>query len=348
MTAVHRIQATGIEVMAGMIVGFDTDDPSIFEEQFQFIQQARIPISMTGMLNAIPKTPLHARLKAAGRLIADSVGDQFVFTNVVPGGMSRLELYEGYRSLLRRLYGYRAYRRRAMDFILNRGSLVGSRVLARGDDLAVVGRIVWTCILRTSPRRTWLTLSMALETAWRRPEAIRQAFTLALMHKHFYEYVRDVPGAGGPDPAAAGVGADGTGHPREVTPTLGGLAVRAPGRCGQARSARPEAADLDTLRIPTLGFASAESQSGTKPGTSHDDRSADAARTRRAVGCSALARRMRRYRLGSAPRPRRDALHPDGRRDAAAIAGRSRDTHAGQRSLDRVRLSLLHPTALPR
>ena len=78
-----------------------------------------------------------------------------------------------------------------MDFILNRGSLVGSRVLARGDDLAVVGRIVWTCILRTSPRRAWLTLSMALETAWRRPEAIRQAFTLALMHKHFYEYVRE-------------------------------------------------------------------------------------------------------------------------------------------------------------
>ena len=191
VTSVHRIQAAGIEVMAGMIVGFDSDDPSIFDEQFQFIQQARIPISMTGMLNAVPKTPLHARLKAAGRLIADSVGDQFVFTNVVPGGMSRLELYEGYRSLLRRLYSYRAYRRRAMDFILNRGTLVGSRVLARGDDLAVVTRIVWTCILRTSPRRAWLTLSMALETAWRRPEAIRQAFTLALMHKHFYEYVRE-------------------------------------------------------------------------------------------------------------------------------------------------------------
>jgi radical SAM superfamily enzyme YgiQ (UPF0313 family) len=191
VTSVHRIQAAGIEVMAGMIVGFDNDDPSIFEEQFQFIQQARIPISMTGMLNAVPKTPLHARLKAAGRLIADSVGDQFVFTNVVPGGMSRLELYEGYRALLRRLYGYRAYRSRAMDFILNRGSLLSSRVLARGDDLTVLARIVWTCVLRASPRRAWLTLSMALETAWRRPEAIRQAFTLALMHKHFYEYVRE-------------------------------------------------------------------------------------------------------------------------------------------------------------
>jgi len=191
VASVHRIQAAGIEVMAGMIVGFDNDDPSIFEEQFQFIQQARIPISMTGMLNAVPKTPLHARLKAAGRLIAESVGDQFVFTNIVPGGMSRLELYEGYRVLLHRLYDYRHYRRRAMAFILNRGSLLGSRVLARRDDLAVVLRIVWTCILRASPRRAWLTLSMCLETACRRPRAIREAFTLALMHKHFYEYVQE-------------------------------------------------------------------------------------------------------------------------------------------------------------
>jgi radical SAM superfamily enzyme YgiQ (UPF0313 family) len=191
VTAVHRIQAAGIEVMAGMIVGFDHDDPLIFEEQFRFIQDARIPISMTGMLNAVPKTPLHARLKAAGRLIAESVGDQFVFTNIVPVGMSRIELYEGYRRLLRRLYDYRHYRRRAMAFILNAGAGVGSPVLARRDDLTVVVRIVWSCILRASPRRAWLTLSMCLETAWRRPRAIRRAFTLALMHKHFYEYVRD-------------------------------------------------------------------------------------------------------------------------------------------------------------
>ena len=93
LTSVHRIQKAGIQVMAGMIVGFDNDDPSIFEEQFQFIQDARIPISMTGMLNALPKTPLYARLKGEGRLISESVGDQFVFTNIIPKGMSRLDLY---------------------------------------------------------------------------------------------------------------------------------------------------------------------------------------------------------------------------------------------------------------
>jgi radical SAM superfamily enzyme YgiQ (UPF0313 family) len=191
VAAVHRVQAAGIEVMAGMIVGFDSDDASIFEEQFRFIQEARIPISMTGMLNAMPKTPLHARLQAAGRLIAESVGDQFVFTNIVPAGMSRRELYEGYRTLLRRLYGYRNYRRRAMALILSRGRLLGAKALAGRDDVVVLRSILWSCLVRASPRRAWLTLSLCLETACRRPRALRHALTLALMHKHLYEYVRD-------------------------------------------------------------------------------------------------------------------------------------------------------------
>jgi radical SAM superfamily enzyme YgiQ (UPF0313 family) len=190
LTAVHRIQAAGIQVMAGMIVGFDSDDATIFDEQFRFIQDARIPISMTGMLNAMPKTPLHARLKEAGRLIAESVGDQFVFTNIVPGGMSRLELYEGYRRLLRRLYAYRNYRRRSMALLLTKGALLQSRLLARRDDLGVLLRVVWSCVLRASPRRAWFTLSMIAETALRRPSALRDAVTLALMHKHLYEYMR--------------------------------------------------------------------------------------------------------------------------------------------------------------
>ena len=190
LEAVHRIQAAGIEVMAGMIVGFDSDDSSIFDEQFRFIQDARIPISMTGMLNAMPRTPLHARLKAAGRLIAESVGDQFVFTNIVPRGMSRLELYEGYRRLLGRLYAYRNYRQRAMALMLTRGRHLQSRLLAERADIALVGRILWNCVLRASPRRAWFTLSLVAETALRRPAALRDAITLALMHKHLYEYMR--------------------------------------------------------------------------------------------------------------------------------------------------------------
>jgi radical SAM superfamily enzyme YgiQ (UPF0313 family) len=191
LDAVHRVQRAGMEVMAGMIVGFDHDDPSIFEEQFRFIQDARIPVSMTGMLNAVPKTPLYQRLKQAGRLIAESVGDQFVFTNIIPSGMSRVQLYEGYKSLLERLYSYRNYRRRTMQLILHKGTQIHTQLLAGGQDMKIFLRVLWTCILSASPRRAWMTLSLVIETALRRPRAIRDAFTFALLHKHLYEYMRD-------------------------------------------------------------------------------------------------------------------------------------------------------------
>jgi predicted nucleic acid-binding protein len=109
----------------------------------------------------------------------------------VPQGMSRLELYEGYRRLLRRLYAYRNYRRRSMAFLLNKGALLQSRLLTDRADVGLFLRIVWSCLLRTSPPRAWFTLSMLAETALRRPSAFRDAVILALMHKHLYEYMRD-------------------------------------------------------------------------------------------------------------------------------------------------------------
>ena len=64
---VHRIQDAGMEVWCGMILGFDNDDHTIFDAQRKFITDSRIANTMIGMLAAIPKTPLHARLAEEGR-----------------------------------------------------------------------------------------------------------------------------------------------------------------------------------------------------------------------------------------------------------------------------------------
>ncbi len=90
---VHRIQETGIDVWAGMIVGFDNDDTSVFEAQRTFLQSSRIPHASVGMLVAIPKTPLYARLQAEGRLDMDDV--PAFGTNIIPAKMSREELRDG-------------------------------------------------------------------------------------------------------------------------------------------------------------------------------------------------------------------------------------------------------------
>jgi hypothetical protein len=55
-----------------MIVGFDHDDATVFHAQRAFLCESRILHAMAGMLSAIPKTPLHARLAAEGRLDDDS------------------------------------------------------------------------------------------------------------------------------------------------------------------------------------------------------------------------------------------------------------------------------------
>jgi radical SAM superfamily enzyme YgiQ (UPF0313 family) len=104
---VHRIQEAGMEVWCGMIMGFDHDDQEIFDRQIQFIQQARIAFSMSGMLAAIPKTPLHDRLAAEGRLDLADVPE--FGTNVVPLRMSREELLDGYLRVLNELYDPDAY-----------------------------------------------------------------------------------------------------------------------------------------------------------------------------------------------------------------------------------------------
>ena len=82
----------------------DSDDESIFEDQYRFIQDNGIVLAMVGMLTAIPKTPLYERLSREGRLTLDDFN-----LNFVPKRMSREQLRQGYWELLRRLYSPEAF-----------------------------------------------------------------------------------------------------------------------------------------------------------------------------------------------------------------------------------------------
>ena len=95
---IARIRAAGIDVHGGFIVGFDEDDASVFDEQFEFIQRNGIQLAMVGMLTAIPKTALHERLKREGRLVDDDPN-----CNIVPRRMARDELRRRHLELVRRL-----------------------------------------------------------------------------------------------------------------------------------------------------------------------------------------------------------------------------------------------------
>jgi radical SAM superfamily enzyme YgiQ (UPF0313 family) len=190
VASVRKVQSYGIQVQAGMIVGFDHDDASIFDEQLRFIQDARIPISMTGMLQAMPKTPLHARVAAEGRLVGDTRGDQFVLSNILPRSMTRLELYRGYRELVTKLYDFRLFRERAMAYLLGKGSEAQSRLEIGRAEIGLLGRILWRTVVRASPQRAWFTLSLLAATLLRRPSVFVDAVSLAVVHQALYDYVR--------------------------------------------------------------------------------------------------------------------------------------------------------------
>ena len=113
---VLRIQAAGMEVFAGMIVGFDNDDKSVFAAHRAFAGAARTPLTTVSMLAAIPKTPLYARLASEGRL---DVNDYTEYgTNVTPLNMSRQELSEGYAQLMAELYEPKAFFDRVDDWYI--------------------------------------------------------------------------------------------------------------------------------------------------------------------------------------------------------------------------------------
>src|SRR5205823_3636469 len=112
-------------------------------------------------------------------------------TNIIPQSMSSAELYAGYKRLLERLYSHRNYRKRVMQLILNRGAQIESKLIASKQDLGIFGRVLWNCVVTASPKRQWLTLTLLAETLLRRPRAFREAVTLALIHKHLYEYMRE-------------------------------------------------------------------------------------------------------------------------------------------------------------
>ena len=66
--SVHKIYEAGIFVFAGFIVGFDEEKSSLSATMIELIEEAAIPVSMVGLLYALPNTQLTRRLAKEGRL----------------------------------------------------------------------------------------------------------------------------------------------------------------------------------------------------------------------------------------------------------------------------------------
>ncbi len=197
---IARVQNAGIDVHAGFIVGFDNDDKAIFEDQYKFIQENGVLLAMVGMLAAIHKTPLYARLKGEGRLVEDDPN-----CNIVPKLMTREELQRGYWDLVRRLYTpeaffdryFRVYR--FPEYHRRRAAISGRA--GEGKLVPTLGYgliLLWTlgCALFKeravwSVGRVYLRYFFQVNLKYRRDVVgFAQFMNRCVTHWHFYKFTR--------------------------------------------------------------------------------------------------------------------------------------------------------------
>ncbi|HSR67021.1 MAG TPA: radical SAM protein, partial [Acidobacteriota bacterium] len=154
LNEIGRFLEHGIAVSGGMIVGFDSDGLDIFETQYRFAMASPIPIFSLGALVAPEATPLHARMKEAGRLVGGSeVAASPWSTNISPLQMSRRQLIAGLRDLCERLYHPSAFARRVLHFAQGfRPRIRQGAHACPAEDLSSHDPQVWRLLGRLSAR----------------------------------------------------------------------------------------------------------------------------------------------------------------------------------------------------
>lgn len=114
---VKAMQSNGLQVMGGFIVGFDSDKPSIFRRQIEFIQNAGIVTAMVGLLQAPNGTELYRRMERENRLVQEMSGDNADgSTNIIPK-MDINILKNGYHEIVDQIYSPKLFYTRVKKFL---------------------------------------------------------------------------------------------------------------------------------------------------------------------------------------------------------------------------------------
>jgi radical SAM superfamily enzyme YgiQ (UPF0313 family) len=182
VAAVKTMQRAGLEVMGGFIVGFDNDQPNIFERQWAFIQETGIVTAMVGLLNALPKTRLFTRLSAEGRILQKTTGNNLDAVLNFASRIDRDVLLDGYRSLVRQLYAPKSYYRRIAAF-LREYQPSGPRTRPTHGDVSAFFKSLWVLGVRSRGRRAYWSFLVRSLLFHRRK--FTEAMSLAILGHHF-------------------------------------------------------------------------------------------------------------------------------------------------------------------
>lgn len=190
LDAVATINAHGIEVVGGIILGLDTDDERTVAGLVEFVEASQIPMLTVNLLHALPRTPLWDRLQVEGRLLSDpgerESNVQFLrpYDDVVADWREAVAqlfapaaLYRRFRHQVERTYVHQLPRPQ------QRPSLADLR---RG--LEILARIGWFVGVRSDYRRDFWRMALPL---LRRGEIEHMVHIAAVTH-HLVTFAREV------------------------------------------------------------------------------------------------------------------------------------------------------------
>ncbi len=180
--SVKRLQRNGLQVMGGFIVGFDSDTPTIFQRQIDFIQKSGIVTAMVGLLQAPYGTKLYERLQDEGRVVDAMNGDNADgLTNIIPK-MDLPILQKGYHYILEEIYAPNQFYKRVKSFLEEYRPMKSTVRLEWQEILAFFRSIYWLGIRGKERVEYWRLFFWAL---FKQPQKFPLAITFSIYGFHF-------------------------------------------------------------------------------------------------------------------------------------------------------------------
>ena len=191
LESIATLNRYGIEVATGIIFGFDGETEDHAERAIRFVEASNIPIAVLNVLYALPRTPLHRRLSAAGRLRDEEVGgSNIVFEQ--PNEVIAAQLRRAVDELYNPRAVYSRFHHQARHTYPNRKSLPLSRFPLSSPAVrfgaTALSRVLWRIGARSNHKREFWKIARELTQEGR----IDHLLYIGAMGHHFTRYREDV------------------------------------------------------------------------------------------------------------------------------------------------------------
>ncbi|MCB2212346.1 DUF4070 domain-containing protein [bacterium] len=182
LESVKILHSNGLMVKGGFILGFDSDNSTIFDKLTAFIEESAIVTAMVGLLNAPKGTKLYKRLEKENRILSNMSGNNTDSSmNFIPK-MDLSQLQKGYQDVISRIYSPAEYYRRVRKF-LQEYKPIKMKVRINWNELSAFFRSIFVLgVVGKERTHYWKLLFWTLRY---KPRMIVYAVTFAIYGFHF-------------------------------------------------------------------------------------------------------------------------------------------------------------------